>query len=204
MIDIVTNESITALARTLGNKRGWKQQMPVSPPGLPAGGMWTQQRSGDVVRLRYHVAKGEKAVVVGEWRAADPPPMPHANGTGPKPTPPEPVVSRVETMLIAPAPLILIEPGPDGTRFNAYGLELPEIIEELRRALVHLVATSAGVEVISVTIPRDAAIAVERLPVRPQPKRRPAAAKGKLKRTVSYGGLHEDLDDIDADEDERW
>lgn len=57
-----------------------------------------------------------------------------------------------------PAPLIIIQPGPNGTAFNAYGLNLPAVIDELRRTLVHLVAGQAGVQVISHEIPRKAAV----------------------------------------------
>ena len=57
-----------------------------------------------------------------------------------------------------PAPLIIIQPGPDGTQFNAYDLDLPQVVDELRRTLVHLVASQAGARVIAHSIPRQAAV----------------------------------------------
>ena len=61
------------------------------------------------------------------------------------------------------APMIIIQPGPAGTRLDAYNLALAEIVDELRRALIHLVATNAGVT-ITHTIPRDAAVIVQPAP----------------------------------------
>lgn len=58
-----------------------------------------------------------------------------------------------------PAPMIFIEPGPDGAiRFNAYGLDAGQIIGTLRRTLLHLVATQSGVQVISLDVPPHALV----------------------------------------------
>ena len=57
------------------------------------------------------------------------------------------------------APMIIIQPQAGATRLDAYNLALSEIVDELRRAIIHLVAMDAGVAVISHTIPRDAAVA---------------------------------------------
>lgn len=69
----------------------------------------------------------------------------------PKPAPPPDAFE-------GPAPLIIIQPGPNGSTFNAYGLSLSEVMDELRRTLIHLVAGQAGVQVISHQIPRKAAV----------------------------------------------
>lgn len=58
----------------------------------------------------------------------------------------------------SPAPLIILQPQADGTRIDAYGLEPAAAIDELRRALLHLVARQSGVTVISETISRHAAV----------------------------------------------
>lgn len=196
MIDIVTNESVTALAQTLGNKRGWKQQMPASPPGLPAGGAWTQQTVGDVVRLRYQVAKGQPAQIIGEWRAADA--APHVNGTGPKPAPPatrdpEPVA------IDEPQPIIVLTPAPGGAlRLNAYGLDSPAIIRALRLSLLHLVARSAGALIIDEVIAPEMAIVAQHAPaLRPvsNRKRKPAnAPHSNVRTTVRYPDRDEEDD----------
>jgi hypothetical protein len=55
--------------------------------------------------------------------------------------------------------MIIIQPRVDGTRLDAYNLVLAEIVDELRRSLIHLVATQAGVTIITHDIPRAAAVA---------------------------------------------
>lgn len=55
-------------------------------------------------------------------------------------------------------PLILLQPAIDGTRIDAYGLDPDECIDELRRALLHLVARQAGVTIISEVVSRQAAV----------------------------------------------
>lgn len=74
----------------------------------------------------------------------------------PRGYPNKPKASPISTA--GPAPLIIIQPGPDGTQFNAYDLDLPQVVDELRRTLVHLVASQAGARVIAHQIPRQAAV----------------------------------------------
>ena len=57
-----------------------------------------------------------------------------------------------------PAPMVLIEPVDGAIRLNAYGLDGGEIVELLRRSLLQVVATQAGVQVISVEVPAHAAV----------------------------------------------
>lgn len=66
-------------------------------------------------------------------------------------TPKPPAVAPAD----GPAPLIIIQPGPDGLEFNAYALDLPEVIDTLRRALIYLVASQAGAHTITHTIRRN-------------------------------------------------
>lgn len=217
-MDIVTNETVTALARRLGNKRGWKQQMPAMPPGMPAGGVWSQQRVGNRVRLCYRVAPGQRQHVIGEWTDDEAAlPAPSSNGTGPKkgkgldtpgrqatrPTEgPEPVASEELE------PLIMLTPAGGGAwRLNGYGVARAEVIRALRLSLVHLVAREAGALIIDeVVAPEMAVVATERLPRLPQPRSDKAAGKrkaagGRVKRTVSYP----DDDVIDDDDgDDAW
>lgn len=62
-----------------------------------------------------------------------------------------------------PAPMVLIEPAADGAiRLNAYGLDGGEIVDLLRRSLLHVVAMQAGVEVISVEVPAHGAVVASR------------------------------------------
>jgi hypothetical protein len=67
----------------------------------------------------------------------------------------------------APAPMIILQPQDSGTRIDAYGLTHIECIDELRHALIHLVAIQSGVTLISTTVSRQAAIAV--VPARKAP-----------------------------------
>lgn len=58
-----------------------------------------------------------------------------------------------------PTPMIFIEPLVDGAiRLNGYGLDAGEVVDALRRSLIHLVAQRAGVQVISVEVPARAAV----------------------------------------------
>lgn len=55
--------------------------------------------------------------------------------------------------------MIFIEPLLDGSiRLNAYGLYAGEVMDALRRALIHLHAQRSGVQVISVEVPAAAAV----------------------------------------------
>lgn len=105
----------------------------------------------------------------------------------------------------APAPLIILQPQDSDTRIDAYGLTHSECIDELRHALIHLVAIQSGVTLISTTVSRQAAIAV--LPARKAPvpvpspngtgpRKQPAVAA--IRRLPSYDhepDLREDLAD---------
>ena len=69
-----------------------------------------------------------------------------------------------------PAPMILIEPAADGAiRLNAYGLSAGEVVDALRRSLIHLHAQRAGVQVISLQVPPMPAVAL--------PARAPVASR---------------------------
>lgn len=58
------------------------------------------------------------------------------------------------------APMIFIEPALDGSiRVNAYGLYAGEVVDALRRVLIHLAAQRAGVQVISQEVPPRATVA---------------------------------------------
>lgn len=88
-----------------------------------------------------------------------------------------------------PAPMILVQPDADGSiGFNAYGLEAGEIIDTLRRSLLHLVATQAGVQVISLEVPPLAAVVL--------PK--PSAAKTKPAKASRRRVFDEDYYEDDA------
>lgn len=54
-----------------------------------------------------------------------------------------------------PTPLIMLQPHGDGIQFNAYGLEIPEIVDALRLAIVHLVGKQAGIKVFDEVISRQ-------------------------------------------------
>lgn len=72
-----------------------------------------------------------------------------------------------------PAPLILIQPRHDGTLLDVYGLNAIDAIDELRLALLHLVAMQTDLPIIREVISRQTAIALpDRTPV---PVRKPSA-----------------------------
>lgn len=72
----------------------------------------------------------------------------------PKPAP-APVASQ------DPAPMIFIEPAFDGSiRINGYGLSAAQIVDSLRRVLIHLVANQSGIETITLDVPPRATILV--------------------------------------------
>lgn len=54
-----------------------------------------------------------------------------------------------------PTPLIMLQPHGDGIQFNAYGLEIPEMVDALRLAIVHLVGKQAGIKVFDEVISRS-------------------------------------------------
>jgi hypothetical protein len=72
--------------------------------------------------------------------------------------------------------MVLIEPAADGAiRLNAYGLDGGEIVEVLRRSLLHLVASQAGVQVISLDVPAHAAIVASKVRATPAKAVKPSA-----------------------------
>lgn len=102
-----------------------------------------------------------------------------------------------------PEPMIFIEPGRDGSiRLNAYGLWAGEVIEALRRALIHLHAQRAGVQVISLEVPARAAVVASAPGVTPKAVKTPRlSSNGNKQRkavpTYSLASLG-----LDEDEDE--
>ena len=91
-----------------------------------------------------------------------------------------------------PAPMILIEPGADGAiRFNAYGLDAGEVVDVLRRSLLHVVASHAGVQVISLEVPmRAAVVASKAAPAKPSSNGRNFARE--MRREVALAGDESD------------
>ncbi|MBK8211585.1 MAG: hypothetical protein IPK78_18170 [Rhodospirillales bacterium] len=97
----------------------------------------------------------------------------------------------------APEPLIILQPDGDNWQFNAYGLDLGDILRALRLTLIHLAAQQAGVVTIEATISaRNIVLASpvappRRAPVKP-PKARQPARNGY--RTTRVDDEDEDLD----------
>lgn len=121
------------------------------------------------------------------------------------------------TETTAPEPLIIVQPTPDGRlHLNAYELDDNQIIDMLRRTLLHLVATRNGARVIDLTVPAAAAVAIPPLrvpkatPPKQQPiKNRPGPKPAQRSSGRQDAGIHrlrdqdpddEDLDDIDLAE----
>lgn len=70
-----------------------------------------------------------------------------------------------------PAPMIFIEPLADGSiRMNAYGLYAGEVVDALRRSLLHLVAQQSGIEIITLDVPARAAVVASRPAAPSKPK----------------------------------
>jgi hypothetical protein len=63
-----------------------------------------------------------------------------------------------------PTPLIMLQPHGDGIQFNAYGLEIPEMVDALRLAIVHLVGKQAGIKVFDEVISRQQRVWVPQVP----------------------------------------
>lgn len=68
-------------------------------------------------------------------------------------TPPTPSVAPAP--VAEPTPLIMLQPHADGIQFNAYGLEIPQMVDALRLAIVHLVGKQAGIKVFDEVISRS-------------------------------------------------
>lgn len=62
--------------------------------------------------------------------------------------------SIVKADKAGPAPLIIIQPASEGTRLDVYGIDAIDAIDEMRLALLHLVAMQADVPIISAVISR--------------------------------------------------
>ena len=73
---------------------------------------------------------------------------------GVKNTPPTPT-SVAPAPVADPTPLIMLQPHGDGIQFNASGLEIPEIVDALRLAIVHLVGKQAGITMFDEVISRQ-------------------------------------------------
>ena len=48
--------------------------------------------------------------------------------------------------VVDPTPLIMLQPHGDDIQFNACGLDIPQIVDALRLAIVHLVGKQAGIK----------------------------------------------------------
>lgn len=98
-----------------------------------------------------------------------------------------------------PDPIIIMQPDGDAGHFNAYGLDLPDVIRALRLSLIHFAAQQAGVTTIEATIsPRTAVLATPA--ARPAPARRPGRPKTKPAQRSSNGRRHVEPDDDELDE----
>lgn len=191
MIDLITNENITALARTLGNKRGWKERMPAkpaTPSTLQANGNWQQETKDGVTRLRYQEAPGLPWHTIGQWSANEPA-APSRNGKALMPAPPPSAPTLPVPSADAPEPLILLTPVGDGAwRIAAYGIATSETIRALRLSLLHLVAKQSGALIIDEVVSDTFAVVV---PPASKPASQPAQDRPRPT-TVAYPD-----DDID-------
>lgn len=77
---------------------------------------------------------------------------------------PKPIPSVAPAPVAEPTPLIMLQPHGDGIQFNAYGLEIPEIVDALRLAIVHLVGKQAGITVFDEVISRQQRVWVPQIP----------------------------------------
>jgi len=100
----------------------------------------------------------------------------------------------------APAPMILIEPAGDAIRLNAYGLDPGQIVDLLRRTLLHVVATHSGVQVISLDVPPAAAVVASKPPARASKTSKPKAARPSANGRPSVPTYS--LAELDLDDDE--
>ena len=64
-----------------------------------------------------------------------------------KNTTPTPI-SVAPAPIVEPTPLIVLQPHGDDVQFNAYGLEIADIVNALRLAIVHVVGKPDGITVI--------------------------------------------------------
>lgn len=94
-----------------------------------------------------------------------------------------------------PAPLIILQPQGASIQFNAYGLEIPEIVDALRLAIVHLLSKQAGVTMFDELISRQQRIAVPRALTKAEPSANSApkpAAKSKQPVRRSPSAIYQD------------
>lgn len=98
----------------------------------------------------------------------------------------------------APEPLIILQPDGDNWQFNAYGLDLAEILRALRLTLIHLAAQQAGVTTVEATI--SARNIVLASPVAPPPRRAPVKPP-KARQPARNGYRTTRIDEDDEDED---
>lgn len=97
-----------------------------------------------------------------------------------------------------PAPMILIEPVDGAIRFNAYGLDAGQMIDLLRRTLLHLVATQSGMNVVSIEVPPAAAIVLDKPAGTPKkPTTKKPSSNGRQRSEPRYSLAALDLDDED-------
>ena len=207
MIDLITNESITAYARTLGNKRGWKERMPAkpaTPSTLQPNGNWQQDTKNGVVRLRYQEAPGQPWHDIGQW-SANQAPANRRNGASPRAQSPVPS-PQPPAAADAPEPLILLTPSGDRAwRLNAYGLAADQTIRALRLSLLHLVAKQSGALIIDEVVSDTFAVAVPPARRTPPAVTVPKHKAGRVRTTVAYPDDDDELDtDRSFEVDEAW
>lgn len=90
------------------------------------------------------------------------------------------VAAQRDPAVIPSVPLILIQPGLDGVQFTAYGLNVPEIVEALRLALVHIVGKANGAIIDEHVARPTCVLSVAAVPFKPG--KSPVASKPKAKR----------------------
>jgi len=102
----------------------------------------------------------------------------------------------------APAPMIFIEPAAEAIRFNACGLDAAEIIDALRRSLLHLVAQQSGIEIITLDVPARAAVVASRPAAPSKPKTVQPGRNGSKPAPRGSRVLVADNPDWDPDSDQ--
>jgi len=111
-----------------------------------------------------------------------------------------PAVTAAPVVNEEPAPMIFIEPAADGSiRLNAYGLYAGEVVDALRRALIHLRAQRAGVQVISPEVPPRATV---RLTPAPEKFAKPGKPGRNGSKPVDRSVPTYSLADLGLDEEE--
>lgn len=80
-----------------------------------------------------------------------------------KNTTPTPI-SVTPAPIVEPTPLIMLQPHGDDVQFNAYGLEIADIVNALRLAIVHVVGKPDGITVIDEVMSRSQRVWVRKGP----------------------------------------